>query len=113
MYTKRAFISAWPALGAAIVACTLFAGAAFADPPAAPAADTRVANVSLAGLDLSTPEGARAAHDRIKIVVKRLCFQMEDPSEIDHLEAYNICVLKTLADTVRRINAPTLAALEK
>jgi hypothetical protein len=26
MYTKRASMSVWPALGAAIVACTLFAG---------------------------------------------------------------------------------------
>jgi UrcA family protein len=113
MYTKGVFMSAWPLLGAAIVACTLFAGAAFADPPAAPAADIRAAKVSLAGLDLSTPEGAHAAHARIKIVAKRLCFQIEDPSEIDHLEAYQMCVLKTLADTVRRINAPSLAALEK
>ena len=26
MYTKIAFMSAWPVLGAAIVACTFFAG---------------------------------------------------------------------------------------
>jgi hypothetical protein len=31
MYTKRALISAWPVLGVAVVACTLFAGAVAAE----------------------------------------------------------------------------------
>ncbi len=34
-------------------------------------------------------------------------------SEIDYQAAYNACVLEILAATVRRINAPTLAALQK
>ncbi len=82
---------------------------ALADEPPA----TRVATVSLAGLDLSTPEGARAAYERIKTTVERLCFQMSDPRKIDYQAVYNVCVNETLADTVRRINAPALAALEK
>ncbi len=98
---------------ALIALCALASAAAFADPPATPPADTRSTKVSLAGLDLSTPEGARAAYARIKATAEHLCFQMSDPSEIDYQAAYNVCVRETLAATVRRINAPTLAALEK
>jgi UrcA family protein len=79
-----------------------------ADQP--PASATRVAKVSLVGLDLSTPEGKRAAYERIRSVVERLCFQLwDDP----HREIYDACVHETLGNAVRRIDAPTLAALEK
>ena len=37
---------------------------ALADPPTAPASRTLKSNVSLRDLDLSTPEGVRAAHKR-------------------------------------------------
>jgi UrcA family protein len=74
---------------------------------------TRVAKVSLTDLDLSTPEGARAAYERIKTTAKRLCFQLADPRKVDDRVLYNECLIETLADTVRRINAPTVAALEK
>jgi len=95
---------------AALVALiALTSAAALADQPSA----TRVAKVSLAGLDLSTPEGARAAYERIKTIAERLCFQLGDDRKIDYQAVYNVCVNETLADTVRRINAPTLAALEK
>ena len=92
---------------AALVALFAFtSAAALADQPPA----TRVATVSLAGLDLSTPEGKRAAYERIRSVVERLCFQLwDDP----HREIYDACVHESLADGVRRINAPTIAALEK
>jgi len=85
--------------------------AAFADQPPAPAAATRAAKVSLAGLDLSTPAGARAAYERIKTTAEHLCFQLSDPRKIDDRAAYFACVTDTLADTVRHLNAPTLVAL--
>jgi UrcA family protein len=50
----------------------LASAAALADQPLAPA--TRVAKVSLGGLDLSTTAGARVAYERIKTVAERLCF---------------------------------------
>jgi len=92
---------------------TLASAAAFADPPTAPTADARVAKVSLAGLDLSTPEGAQAAYARIKIVAERLCFHLGDPSLIDNQAIYKACVAESVADTVRRVKAPALAALQK
>ena len=95
---------------AALVALfALISAAALADQPAA----TKVAKLSLAGLDLSTSEGARAAYERIKTTAERLCFQLSDTRKIDYQAVYNVCVTETLADTVRRINAPTVAALEK
>jgi UrcA family protein len=98
---------------AALGALFTFASvAAFADQPA-PAADTRAAKVSLAGLDLSTPEGAHSAYERIKTTAERLCFQLSDSRDIDSQAVYSACVIDTIVDTVRRINAPTLAALVK
>ena len=95
---------------AALVAVfALTSGVALADQPPA----TRTAKVSLTGLDLSTPEGAHAAYERIKATAQHLCFQLSDPAKIDDRVLYNACLIETVADTVRRINAPTVAALEK
>jgi UrcA family protein len=93
-----------PIRTAAFVALFALASAAHA---------TRVAKVSLAGLDLSTPEGAPAARERLRIVAQHLCFQLSDPRKIDFRAAYEFCVAETLADAVRRLNAPALAALKK
>ena len=53
----------WTAALIALPAITPTAG--LADQHAATASDTRVADISLADLDLSTPEGLRAARDRL------------------------------------------------
>ncbi len=87
----------------------LTSAVALADQPPA----TRVAKISLAGLDLSTPEGARAAYQRIKTAAQHLCFKLSDDRKVDDQVLYNACLVETLADTVRRINAPAVAALEK
>ncbi len=95
---------------AALIALfALTSAAALADQPPA----TKVAKLSLAGLDLSTADGARIAYERIKATAERLCFQLSDSRKIDYQAVYNTCVNETLANTVRRINAPTVAALEK
>jgi UrcA family protein len=71
---------------------------------------TRIAKVSLSGLDLSTAAGSRAAYERIKAVAERLCFLVEsDPFR----EIYTRCVRETLTAAIQRINAPALAAVEK
>ena len=94
---------------AALVAMFALASVvALADQPPAPV--TRVAKVSLGGLDLSTPAGARIAYERIKTVAERLCFQLTDDP---YRETYEACVHETLANALRRVNAPTVAALEK
>jgi UrcA family protein len=105
---RRSFSPLISIRAAALVALfALTSGVALADQPPA----TRVAKVSFTGLDLSTPEGARAAFERIKTTAKHLCFQLSDPRKVDDQVLYNACFFETLADTVRRINTPTVAAL--
>ncbi|MGO8830120.1 MAG: UrcA family protein [Steroidobacteraceae bacterium] len=113
--TQLSSISPKTAFRAAALAAlfALASAVAVADQPPDRIASTRAAKVSLAGLDLSTPEGARTAYKRIKATAERLCFQMGDPSLIDNQALYNDCVLKTFADTVRRISSPALVALDK
>jgi UrcA family protein len=94
---------------AALVALFVLTSSALADKTPA----MRVAKVSLAGLDLSTPVGARAAYERIKTAAQSLCFQLSDSRRIDDHALYDACFVETVADTVRRIHAPTVAALEK
>jgi UrcA family protein len=105
----RRSISRSTSIRAALVAMFALASAvALADQP--PARATRSAKVSLVGLDLSTPEGKRAAYERIRSIVERLCFQLwDDP----HREVYDACVRETLANAVRRVNAPSLAAVQE
>jgi UrcA family protein len=84
-----------------------------ADTPPVPPNDIRTAKVSLAGLDLTTADGVNAAYERLSIVAQRLCLQLGDDRKISYRETYEACVTETLADAVRRINLPVLAASEK
>jgi UrcA family protein len=69
MYTKTAFISAWPVVGAAIVACTLFAGSV-----AAKDQEFTVAyRVTTQGLDVSQPAGAHELYSRLKHAAEVVC----------------------------------------
>jgi UrcA family protein len=86
--------------------------AAHADPPAIPSAPTHSAKVSLAGLDLATPAGARVAYERIKRVAERLCDDREDSWSRYQAAAYNTCVRETVADAVHQIHAAAMVALE-
>jgi UrcA family protein len=101
MYIKRAFISACPVLGAAIVACTLFAGSV-----AAKDQEFTVAyRVSTQGLDLSQPAGAREFSRRLKHAAEVVCTHgmrvdlapTPDPQG---------CYEKALADAVRSAHMP-------
>jgi UrcA family protein len=87
----------------------LTSAAALADKPPV----TRVAKVSLTGLDLSTPEGAHAAYERIKAIAKTLCFQLSDSRKIDDHALYGECFTETVGDAMQRLHSPTVAAVEK
>jgi UrcA family protein len=93
---------------ALIALFALASAVALADQQPVPA--TRVAKVSLVGLDISTPEGARAAYERIRTVAERLCFLVE---EDPYREIFEACVHETLANAVRRIHTPALAAAQE
>lgn len=67
-----------------------------------PAPEQLSASVSVSGLDLTTPEGARIAHERVRKEALRLCRKFSDSRKISDRE--------TVADCMRQA---TDAALER
>jgi UrcA family protein len=66
------------------------------------------AGVSLADLDLSTPEGAATARRRLGAIARRLCGQLARRQDLAYPASYAACVQDTLARTLAR--ADDLAA---
>jgi UrcA family protein len=71
---------------------------------------TRAVNVSLADLDLSTPEGSRAAHERLETVARRLCTELARDRELAYQPEliyqpnYHACVHNALAGAWAQAN---------
>jgi UrcA family protein len=80
-------------------------------PPTAP--ETRVMVVSLANLNLSTPDGVRIAHDRIKRTARRVCRQLSGSIDPTEMWRYANCVEDAIAGALRQIGGPTVAAIDK
>ena len=78
-----------------------------------PVLDTRVAKVSLAGLDLATPDGMAAARDRLHETALLLCAQVADTRSIAWHANFVRCVDETFAKAMQKIKGPALAAVEK
>lgn len=103
----RSFGGWHPALGAAIW-MALFGIApmhTIADQPAATAAVSRVADVSLANLDLSTPEGMRAARERLQTMAQRVCAEPAHSRGLPTQPNFIACVDSTVAGALGQINA--------
>jgi UrcA family protein len=66
---------------------------------------THAANVSLADLDLSTAEGASAAHERLEAMARRLCTELASSDELEYELDYGTCVHYTLAGALAQANA--------
>jgi UrcA family protein len=99
MYTQRAFMSAWPVLGTAIVACSLFAGSVAAK-------DVTVAiQVSTQGLDLSQPAGAGELYTRLKHAAEVVCTHGNRVGLAPSADPQG-CYEKALADAVRSAHMP-------
>jgi UrcA family protein len=106
MYTKRAFMSAWPVLGATVVACSLFAGSVAAK-------DKEVAvayRVSTQGLDLSQPAGARELYTRLKHAAEVVCTHGNRVDLAPSADPQG-CYETALADAVRSANMPLVTQL--
>jgi UrcA family protein len=98
-----------------LLALSVLASAAVAGPISDTAPVTRSAKVSLAGLDLSTPDGARAARERLRGTARRLCAQVADDLDLSHQSNFIACVNETLATALRQatdIGASTATAKE-
>jgi UrcA family protein len=103
MYTKTAVMSARSVLGAAAVACTLFAGNVAAK-------DHRVIvaiHVSTQGLDLGQPAGAHEFYTRLQHAARVACTH---GNRVDLAPARDPegCYEKALGDAIRSANVPLL-----
>ena len=87
-----------------VALCALASGVIMAGPKTDDAPVTRSAKVSLADLDLSTPEGARAATERLRQTARRLCNRVADELDLSHQKNYVACVDETLAAALRKVN---------
>ena len=76
-----------------------------ADQPAAAAAVSRVADVSLADLDLSTPRGLRVARDRLHTMAQRVCAAPADNRVPSSQPTFAACVDRTVGNALRQIDA--------
>jgi UrcA family protein len=103
MYTKTAVMSARWVLGAAAVACTLFAGNVAAD-------DRTVAvaiHVSTQGLDLKQPAGAHEFYTRLQRAARVVCTH-GDRVGLEPSPDPEGCYEKALGDAIRSANVPLL-----
>jgi len=78
----------------------------------APVLDKRVAVVSLTDLNISTPQGARAARDRLRETARRLCSLVQDSRDLGHQQHFVACVEETLADALHQLEIPALTAVD-
>jgi UrcA family protein len=63
----------------------------------------RAKTISFADLDLSTPEGARAAHERLEKTANKLCSQVADELDLSHHANFVKCVDDAMASALPRI----------
>lgn len=102
MCTKTV-VNAWLVFGAAIVACTFFAGDAVAQ-----GHEVTVAHhVSTQGLDLSTPAGARELYRRLKNAAWIVC-NRPDRVGLQPTLPPVACSEKALGDAVHSAHLPLL-----
>jgi UrcA family protein len=73
-------------------------GFAIADPSRAENSERLSAVVTLSDLDLKTPAGARAAHDRIQKEALRLCRKFSDSRRISERETLADCMRQAAKD---------------
>jgi UrcA family protein len=95
---------------ALLALCVLASAVAVAGPQTDTAPVTRSAKVSLVGLDLSTPEGARAARERLRETARRLCTQVADSLDLSHQSNFVACVEESLMKAQGQIATPSLVA---
>lgn len=106
MYSKTALMSARSVLGAATVACALFAGTVAAKDPTVVVA----LHVSTQGLDLSQPADARTFYTRVENAAWVACTR---GNRVDLLPADDLkgCYEKALGDAVRSVGTPMITQI--
>jgi UrcA family protein len=69
--------------------------------------DSRSEKVSIAGLDLSTPDGLSVARERVHQVARRLCLQLVDQNDLSHQSNYVSCVEDAVAGAMQQVSGPS------
>ena len=90
-----------PALGVAVLAALGVVSVPVHADQSVTTASSRIADVSLADLNLSTPEGMSAARERLHAMAERICAEGATGSQ-PHLTS---CVDSTLAGALKQIDA--------
>ena len=62
-------------------------------------------HVTCSDLNLSTPEGQAAAHERLHQVARDLCSRVADPLDLSHQANYLACVDGAMAKATQRLQA--------
>jgi UrcA family protein len=101
--------------------CALGAVAAMAAPQSDQAAaksatgsgESRSKVVPLADLDLTTPEGLRAATERVRKVARALCLQLSDPDDLSRQSNFVACVDDATAAALPQIEQSAKAGHPK
>jgi len=75
------------------------------------ASEARTSTVTLAGLDLSTPEGVDIARNRLHQAARQLCSQAVGEATI-HAAQFVTCMNDTVTDALRQIDLPARVAIE-
>ena len=76
-----------------------------ADQRTATTSVSSVADVSLSDLNFSTPEGMRAARERLHAMAERVCAERGGSREPSLQPAFDACVASTVANALRQIGA--------
>ena len=108
MATKTAVPKARSLIGAAAVACTLFAGGATAKDKG----DTVIVaiHVSTKGIDLSQPADARRFHARLEHAARVACTS-GDRVGLEPVDDLTGCYQKALGNAIRSAKAPLLTQI--
>jgi UrcA family protein len=89
--------------GAILALSVIAAAAAVAAQSSDSANNTRSQTVSVADLDLSTPDGMSAARKRVQKTAQRLCFQLADPADLSHQANYVKCVDEAVTGAMHQV----------
>ncbi|MFL6604679.1 MAG: UrcA family protein [Steroidobacteraceae bacterium] len=76
-------------------------------------ASSRVEDVSLADLNLSTPEGLRAARERLRLMAQRVCREHPDSRGPPSQPNFVACVDSTITAALGQIRSSTLNAVTR
>jgi UrcA family protein len=107
----RSFVAYKLMPGAALSAILALApGVLIAQSRSAMNPEVVAAKVSLADLDLTTPEGAHVAHDRLAAAALALCNKFGDTRKVSDVATRADCTRDAFSDALRRLHAHPLVA---